>query len=310
MSRTLSFALLFAASCVATDESTVDDPVEREEEEEERGEILPVKLHRDVDKEGRELPGTLVFDTSKGQYDLTALIPLEPRRFDDVKQFHAWAIEALGAQPEEIEGVPVVTLGYRSGMTLRYDRERDDMVPVDDPVAAIVGGTAGYVEIAGKQICVSRTAECSREAGLSMPEKERRGIFPWEDEQASSTIRIRGNSWVLHSMFVEWVGSSTIQTGGGISHTWAHCGPLDPNWCWVRRGSNFLSTLYTARTWDGRVADMRGASDFNVYLVQNAKVLYGFYPFPLADGVCATHFGTKNGFGVFFRTFFPPFFSC
>lgn len=306
----ISFGLI--ASCATSDdavEKVAEDVATRETYE---IPLSPVAMHPALDDRGGAIPGTLVFDTSEGRLDITELVPDRPREFESRMDFHKWVAETLnGKLVEREDGEPSTTLDYTASTTLRYDRALDDLVIVDDPIDAIIGGTEGYVVIAGEQVCTSRSAECSARAGLAPPPGEsRRLVWPWGTGTAGQ-FGIRGISWHAQSSFLQWVGSNTSQWNAtsGIHLGWGACWPGGPRWCLRWTGSNYLNTSYTASR-DSTPYQYGYAGASNTLSVMTSKVNIGSWPFFGTNRICATHFGASGPDALSLRTglifpFFP-----
>ena len=302
------FSLGLVASCVTSEPE--EEAAAREEYEELP--LAPVAMHPALDDRGRDIPGTLVFDTSEGRMDITDLVPDRPREFASRIDFHKWVVETLNGKLVETDGgESTSSLEYAAATTLRYDRALADLVVVEDPVAAIIGGTEGYVVIADEKVCTSRTAPCSREAGLAAPRPTQRAVVPWTVTGNSGPFGIRGNTWVASSSFLQWVGSSTAQwnTTTGVQLRWLPCFPGGPSWCLFRTGSNFLSTSFIASS--GATPMVSGsASASNTFFVMDSKVVFGPQPFAVTDRTCASHFGSSGPSSLVLKTgFILPFFS-
>lgn len=255
----------------------------------------PVRIHPVLDDRGREVPGTLVFDTTGGRLDLSALIPDKPREFATREAFHAWAVANLNARIVAREGAePVTQLEVTASTTLRYDRELDDLVPVDDPIEAIVGGDAGYVVIAGERACVSRSAPCARGSGLAPVESRDRA---WLVTGTTGSFGTLATSWIARDWWYESIGSSTAQWDAttGQVWKWTSCG-----WsCWTLavRGSSFLTTSFAA--FAGRsLRSSHAASAANTLGVIASRVTFGFRP-ATATTTCGSHFGASGPDALF-----------
>jgi hypothetical protein len=252
--------------------------------------ISPVAMRAAVDEDGRDVPGTLVFETTDGRVDITALVPDKPREFRSLDDFHAWAQKTLNARIVEREGAgPVTQIDVSSGTTLRYDREIDDLIRVDDPIEAIVGGTTGYVVIAGEKACASRTAPCAREAGLAPPDDPRRTRRPWLAAGTAGAFGILATSWIARDWFYESVGASTQQWNAtsGMQWRWTSCGFF----CWTLSltGSNMLIASYGSFV-NQSPAGGNLVLDLNTLGVQTARVTFGWYPVT-ANNTCGSQFG-------------------
>lgn len=307
MVRALSFvALSLVASCVSEEPEEVTG---REDSEEVP--LSPVAMHPARDDRGQDIAGTLVFETSGGRMDITALVPDRPREFASRIDFHEWVVETLnGKLGETADGEATSSLEYEAASTLRFDRARGDLVLVEDPVAEIIGGSEGYVVIAGERVCTSRTAPCAREAGLAAPRPTNRAVVPWNVTANAGPFGIRGTTWLASSSFLQWVGSSTAQwnTTTGIQLAWLPCAPGGPSWCLVRTGSNFLSTSFVAAMGSTPTASGAAAAS-NTFFLMDSKVVFGPVPFLATDRTCASHFGSSGPSALSRRTgFLFPFF--
>lgn len=263
--------------------------------------LLPVEPRPALDEAGNPIAGTLVFDTSEGRLDITDLVPDRPREFASRTDFHRWVASTLNAKLAEHEDRELsTTLDYSAPTTVRYDRRLEAFVVVDDPVAAIIGGTEGFVVIAGEEVCTSRTAACSREAGLAPPEQTNRTLVPWivSGRSPSGSIKIVGTTWNAFSSFLQWIGSNTIQTGGGLTFGFVPCWPLGPSWCVTRTGSNFLATSYTSWLQQGPPVFTGAAAASNTYAIMTSQVVFHWTPLVRADRTCATHFASSRSSSI------------
>ena len=297
----LSFGLL--ASCVADEADVGEDLLARESE----GIVQPVSMQPALDERGDPIPGTLVFETSEGRLDITHLVPDRPREFASNEAFHEFLIRELnGRLVEHEDGQRSSTVEYTAATTLRYDPRIDDLVIVDDPLDAIIGGTDGYIVIAGEQVCTSRAAECADKAGLTRPVERDRRIVPAVVQGSSGPLGIRGLTWVAASSLVRWVGSSTTQTSGTAGLGWVACWSGGPSWCYGWRGSNFLSTAYRAQL--PPFLPFSGAAvASNTLHVMAGR--FDFIPAPASHftRTCSTHVGVsgpdavvlQSGFGLY-----------
>jgi hypothetical protein len=158
---TLAFTALCLAAC-ATDPGVDPNVDDLEPNDAVPVEITPVVLSPQLDDAGLPIAGTLTIDTSKGRMDLTHLIPDEPRTFASWDEVHRWTAENLNAETvTDEEGHISSRLAVGYGQTVRYDTEANEMVPVANPISTMLGGTSGYIVVAGKQVCVDSTAACA-----------------------------------------------------------------------------------------------------------------------------------------------------
>jgi hypothetical protein len=238
MKTTLALIALSLAACAA------DEAVDTQAREATVHEITPLELTPMLDEEGAPIAGTLELDTGEGRMDITHLIPLEPRKFESWDHFHEWAAKELNAKLVEYEGgVRQSLLAASFGPTVRFDAEKEDMVPVDDPISMIVGGPWGHVFVEDKLVCTSGTAECAKEQ-LVEPWR----VFSARPSVASGSnngLVASGSSRLLHLFFYH---ESSAITQLHTSQAWTTrtfwCGFF--KWCTETVGSSSLTASFTA----------------------------------------------------------------
>jgi hypothetical protein len=293
-----------AASCVES-ETAEDTPEDISLRETTQYRLYPVAIHPELDEQGLPIPGTLVLDTSEGKLDITHLVPERPREFESARAFHDWAVRTLNAKLVERDGQVGSTLDYAAAMTLRLDRNTGEYVRVDEPIDMIIGGVAGYIVIAGEQICVSRNAPCSREAGLAPPDGTAARFVWWIDNRFSGSFNVLGTTWIGRAPVLRHAVSNTSQIGGGFSIVWPPCWPGALVVCPTTSGSNFLSVRLFGTVYPANIFQTNSA--FNTLSVSAGHLELGLHPYDELNAVCGEHFGSSGPDAVFFSTGWGPF---
>ena len=265
---TIALIALSLAACAA------DEAVETQARETTVHEITPLELTPMLDDEGAPLAGTLELDTGEGRMDITHLIPLEPRKFESWDHFHEWAAKELNAKLVEYEdGARQSLLAASFGPTVRFDAEKEDMVPVDDPISMIVGGPWGYIFVEDKLACTSGTAECAKE---QLVESWR--VFnhlPTVASGSSNGLVASGASRILHLFFYHEVSAVTQLHSSQAWRTrtfW--CGFF--KWCTETVGGSSLSASFSSfRNFGSIFNGSSFASRTNVWSVAATHYAWG-----------------------------------
>jgi hypothetical protein len=265
-------SLAFVALCLGACSQAPDEGIE----------IVPVVLNPQLDATGAPIPGTLLIDTSEGRMDLTSLIPDQPREFASWDEVHRWATEHLNARvTEDAQGErsSMVSAGY--GPTVRYDAALDDMVPVEDPIVAMLGGTSGQMIVGGKAICIDPKAACAGPSRVRISNREIQTNNGLTIDGATGIFRIPGYIEVKTSTSL--VASTKIRTVG--------CGFL--RWCIVYDAPVSLSAYITAYGGPNQTSTSmpRREAVMNTTAVAAALVGFGGGDIFRTDGAC----GYANG---------------
>jgi hypothetical protein len=250
--KLLPLTALFLTAC-ATDDAE-PEPAARETI---HYEIVAAEPRPQIDKTGQAIPGTLVIDTSEGHMDITPLLPEKAREFASWEAFHNWAVETLNAKLVEADnGEHDTTLVAGYGPTVRYDAEKADLVPVDDPIAAILGGTWGYIYVEGKQVCVDPGAACAAEQTVRMENHIGQVVT-----NSSNGLVVTGSSSIFHLFAVHEIKASTsLNASKAFSQYTYGCGFLGLGRCTATTGSDSLSASFSAYRSTGSI--FNGSSSY------------------------------------------------
>jgi hypothetical protein len=303
--KSIALSALLLAACA-------EDTVEQEAvpREAQRYEIVPAKPQPQLDKEGRAIPGTVVFDTSEGRMDITQLLPEAPREFGTWDDFHQWAAEALNARIVEADGgehTSTLVAGY--GPTVRYDADAAELVPVDDPIAAIVGGTFGYIYVKGELVCVDPAAACAAEQTREPARMENH--IGQVVTNTNNGLTVTGSSSIFHLFAVHEIKASTsLNASRGFSQSTYSCGFFGLGSCTSTTGSDTLSASFSAYRSTGSLFNGSNAySQKNTTAVATSHWGFGIaysssspvYVTPgsagvvsLTDSMCSRHGGSDN----------------
>jgi len=271
-------------------------------------EIVPVEPQPQLDKEGNPMAGTLVIDTSEGRMDLTDLVPVEPRRFDSWEQFHTWAQKELNAKIlTNDKGEMASQLSVQQTPGVRIDAQSGELVDVEDPIGAIIGGTFGYVYVGDELVCTSATAECAKEQvlpGEAVGGTDRNHL-PSYVRRIQGRMDTDGQSYLFHALFYHETRAVTRYYGGSfLSYNYV-CNWWPLRYCNATSGSNSLTASFSAtRALGNGSAGSQRASGFNTYGVSAINFAVGMGPTAAglsivseADGMCSSHTASDNGNG-------------
>ncbi len=209
----------------------------------------------------QEEPGQTIIDASGNN----GMFPTQPVQleFESEVAMSKWAAEHLNAklvydEKENIVGASGFVI--QLGELYEADRETESVIPVEDPIAHVLGGPDGYVTFKGKNVCVN-PAKCKvnqegylpnllADAGLGdAVDVQIASHAPSSRTQCNSanTYCIEGNSWDTNWWIYNSIGSKTSQKKGGyrVTHEFCWKWGFIPWVCTKREGSNHLEA--TAR---------------------------------------------------------------
>jgi hypothetical protein len=188
-------------------------------------------------------PGTLTVDGSNGNGMLD--VAQAGMVFDTQQSLIDWAIANLNAVPV-VDSATGATVGVEGRLVqagdLGYvDEQTLSLVPVDDYIAAKLGGRSGIVTVAGTQYCL-RDDGCIN--GMTLK------AAPPKSSSACSGTRycINGDSFKTNLIIYRSVGSETDQGAGGYHESHHICwNPFKLFRCTKKSGHNTLrvSNAYT-----------------------------------------------------------------
>lgn len=206
----------------------------------------------------QEEPGLTVIDASGNN----GVFPTQPvqLRFGSEIAMSKWAADHLNAKlvyDDNQNIVGAVGLVIQLGDLFEVDGETESVIPVEDPIAHILGGPDGYVTLKGKDYCVNPTrckvdqrvhlttllADAGLDSALDVQIASHAPSSRTECNSAN-TYCIKGKSWDTNWWVYHSIGSKTSQERGGyrVTHHFCWKWGFIPWSCSKREGSNHLES--------------------------------------------------------------------